>query len=312
MKKIFVTVLGIITLAIVAEYFLIPNIVMIKASAFVSTPAPAIHRMLLNKTSLAKWWPGKTTGDSLFYNNLLYKIKDGNITVIPVSVANDKLKLNSSLYLVSLSTDSTRLEWVGSAANSNNPVKRLQNYLQAKQVNRDFSVILQKMTTFYSDPVNIYGSAVKKALISDSLLLATAASFRHYPTTKDVYDLIDKLGAYIAFNKGRRTGFPMLNISTNDSIQYDVKVALPTDKPIKSSENFEQKRMPGKSVILFSEVKGGTYTCANALDQLQQYADDRQLRSPAIPFYSLVTDRRKETDSSTWITRVYFPVMLYQ
>jgi hypothetical protein len=312
MKKTLVTCCTIVIILVIGEYLLIPNIMPVKASALEGVPASALHRMLLDKNSMAKWWPGKISADNFYFNDFLYRIKDGNITVISVSLINERLILNSSLYLVSLSADSTRVEWVGSLATSNDPVKRFRNYLQAKHVNRDLSAILQKMTVFYREPKNIYGNEIKKALISDSLLIATAASFPYYPTTNEVYGVIDKLSAFIASNKGKKTGFPMVNISTNDSIQYDIKVAIPTDKPLPSSGNFEQKRMPGKSVILFSEVKGGPYICTNALNQLQKYADDRQLRAPAIPFYSLVTDRRKEADSGNWITRVYFPVMLYQ
>jgi hypothetical protein len=42
---------------------------------------------------------------------------------------------------------------------------------------------------------------------------------------------------------------------------------------------------------------------------VQKYKDDYQRVSPAIPFYSLITDRLKEPDSSKWITKIYFPVM---
>ena len=84
-------------------------------------------------------------------------------------------------------------------------------------------------------------------------------------------------------------------------------VAIPVSKSIPTNNNFLFKRMvPGK--ILVTEVKGGTYTTGEALKQLEIYRSDNHLRSPAIPFESLVTDRSREPDTSKWVTKIYYPV----
>jgi hypothetical protein len=65
--------------------------------------------------------------------------------------------------------------------------------------------------------------------------------------------------------------------------------------------------VPGK--ILVAEVKGGEQRVREAAANLQNYVDDYKLKSPAIPFESLVTDRTKETDTSKWITKLYYPIL---
>ena len=72
-----------------------------------------------------------------------------------------------------------------------------------------------------------------------------------------------------------------------------------------------QRTMPGRNVILFTQVKGGNGIATWALEQIKNYADDHHLKTPAIPYFSLVTDRRKEADTSKWITDIYYTVMIY-
>jgi hypothetical protein len=61
--------------------------------------------------------------------------------------------------------------------------------------------------------------------------------------------------------------------------------------------------------ILIGEVRGGDATTKNAFAEMHNYVVDHQMTSPAIPFISLVTDRKQEPDSSKWISRIYYPVM---
>jgi len=61
--------------------------------------------------------------------------------------------------------------------------------------------------------------------------------------------------------------------------------------------------------ILEGEVKNGPYTIDAAMEQLEVYRADHQYTSPAIPYQLLVTDRLKETDTSKWITKLYYPIL---
>jgi hypothetical protein len=197
---------------------------------------------------------------------------------------------------------------VGTVAASGNPVKRLFAYMKAREIRADMADIMEEIKKFYTVPGNIYRFDIKQELVTDSILISTSAGSNGYPTNEFIYNLIGKLRNYAAAMSAKQTGYPMLNISTANNINFEVKVALPVDKELPSAGDILQKRMPGGGNILVTEVKGGIWVTNEAMDQVKKYADDYMRVPPAIPFYSLITDRLKEPDSSKWVTKIYFPV----
>jgi len=65
--------------------------------------------------------------------------------------------------------------------------------------------------------------------------------------------------------------------------------------------------VPGK--YLTTEVTGGPGSVAAALSGLKDYIRDYQRTIMAIPFQSLVTDRMQVTDTTRWVTRIYYPIL---
>jgi hypothetical protein len=309
MKKWIIGFITITVTIIGSIYLFIPNTITIRNTIGINATRQGLYRMLLDKNSVEKWWPGKTTNDSFFFNDFTYRINNSNITVLPVFIKGQNVNLSTSLFLVALNKDSTQLEWVTSTTTSYNILKRFSAYLRAKKIKYDMATILQKMEVFYSVPKNIYDFEIKKELVMDSFLIATSGKCKGYPSNEFIYSLINKLRNYATLNIAKETGYPMLNINKTDSVNFDVKVAIPTDKLLSSSGEILQKRMPGRGNILVTEVTGGNSITKKAYDQVQKYADDYQRNSPAIPFYSLITDRLKEPDTTKWVTKIYFPVM---
>jgi hypothetical protein len=296
-------------LLVISVYIFIPNIVKLRANTAVKVTGSGINRMLSDKSNVAKWWPGKIVNDGFYFNDFMYKINNGNITVVPISINQKNKNISTSLFFVAITIDSTQLEWVGATVTSYNPVKRFFAYLKAKKINGDMDVVLQKMKGFYSIPENIYGCDIKKELVADSILVQTSGSCKGYPDNRFIYSLIDKLQKYTVLHAAKATGYPMLNIKVLDSINFEVKVALPVNKALPNSGDILQKRMLGRGNILVTEVKGGNIIANKAFIQIQKYAEDYQRTAPAIPFYSLITDRLKEPDTTKWITKIYCPVM---
>jgi hypothetical protein len=100
----------------------------------------------------------------------------------------------------------------------------------------------------------------------------------------------------------------MLNIEPFDSTNYLVKVALPLENLLPDNGDILQKRMLKDGNILVAKTEGGYAKTIEVFNQIKNYATDYKMSSPAIPFYSLITDRTKETDSSKWVTKIYYPV----
>ena len=91
-----------------------------------------------------------------------------------------------------------------------------------------------------------------------------------------------------------------MNLYTKDGITYLVRVAIPVDKQLPASGNISYKWMLGGGNILITEVKGGHAEIKKAYDQTELYVADHNRVAPAIPFQSMITDRRQEKDSTKW------------
>ena len=100
-----------------------------------------------------------------------------------------------------------------------------------------------------------------------------------------------------------------MNLYKKDSSVYLVRVAIPVDKKLPTSGNISYKWMLGGGNILITDVKGDKKEIRNAFDQTNLYISDHNKVTPAIPFQSMITDRRQEKDSTKWVTKIYFPVI---
>ena len=99
-----------------------------------------------------------------------------------------------------------------------------------------------------------------------------------------------------------------MNITKADSFRYQIMVAIPINKSLKSEGDIFIRRMLYNGNLLMTEVRGGRNTINNALVQLTNYVRDHQYTSPAIPYESPVTDRIAEPDTTRWVTRIYYPI----
>ena len=312
MRKLFFLIIVVLLILIASVYVFIPNFIPFSQGLLVNATRDGIYRSLQDEKNWDKWWPEKgdnKTGHVFSYHGFYYSLDDRKVTSITVSISKNDTRAITNLDLVSTNTDSADIVWQGVLPTSYNPIKRLQKYLEAKQINKDIGILIKNMRSFFSKPENIYGFAIRQEPVIDSILVSTFATAKGYPSTAFIYNLLNQLRDYVKNQSAKETGYPMLNIGTEDSINYLTRVAIPVDKELKSSGNISYKRMLGRGKILVTEVKGGPGSISNAFYQMKNYVSDYQRVAPAIPFLSLVTDRIKEPDSSKWITRVYYPVM---
>lgn len=168
--------------------------------------------------------------------------------------------------------------------------------------------IFNSLQSFLGKNENIYGFAINRTTVTDTLLMTTKVNLIHYPSTTEVYNLITRLKQYIFRQGAKETNYPMLHILKTDSNRYQTMVAIPVDTVIENNENFVFKRMvPGN--ILVAEVKGGSHKIENAFAEMETYVKDHALTPPAIPFELLITNRMNEPDTVKWITRIYYPIL---
>ena len=302
---------GLILLAILIGfvYFYIPGSLYLHTTVNFPTNPHGFHRHIMNEKNWTKWWPGEKKGDAYHFNNNQYRFIDTRINAVVVEISSDNFIDTTMLNVIPGITDSVTIFWEGSTKSPSSPFNRIGTYLSAVKIKKDMGVILDSLTTYYSKQQNIYGIEIRKEKVVDSTLLQNFTVSKGYPDIDLIYTLIDQLQEYTASQSAKQTGFPMLNISTEDSITYITKVAIPVDKRLASSGNMTYKWMLGRGNILVADVKGGPAAIRYAFEKIEEYVSDTKRIPPAIPFESLITDRRKERDTSKWVTRIYYPVM---
>ena len=317
MRKLIVAVLIIICLLLASIYLFIPTTIIIQKDVEIKMNQQAMKRLIMDENNWHKWWPdedsavvNKDTKQPVLFNGNTYSITDIKYSSVLFTIQhkNDELA-TSSLDIIAISKDTVKLYWEAVIATSKNPITRLQQYLSSRQIKKDMSILLNKIETFFSKPYNIYGIDIREELVVDSLLLSTYDSVKNYPSTEFIYSLIDKLKKYIDARDATITGDPMLNIFTKDSITYLVKVALPVNKKLPASGNITYKWMLPGGKILVTDITGDSKNVDRASRQMLLFVNDYQKIAPAISFFSLVTNRMQEKDSTKWVTRIYFPII---
>jgi hypothetical protein len=316
MKKWLLFSIALIVITIGLVYLFIPNFISFKSSVTLKANPLGVQRNLLEEVNWAGWWPKDastvSTGNSrknYVYDNYTYVIGEKRVSSILVNISNNDIKAITALNVLPIGYDSVGLSWDGVIATSYNPFRRLKIYFKSKEIQRDISEITDKMSTWFSKEENVYGFRIQNELVVDTTLISTYAPSENYPSTDFVYKLIDQLKNYIASQSAKETGAPMLNITHTDSVKYLVRVAIPVDKKLKPSGNISYRWMLGGGNIFTTEVKGGPYSVNRAIRQIENYMTEHRRMSPAIPFQSLITDRRAETDTSKWVTKIYYPVI---
>lgn len=316
MKKLLIVLLTFAALSIAAVYIFIPNIINFRCSVSVGAPQQALYRAIGEDNNWEGWWPGESKPDTgkagnwlYSYNGVTYRPTKKTATSLFFLNNTKKSNAESLLTFIHVKQDSTNFVWDAAVPTSYNPIKRLQIYFDVKNLKNNFNSILQKIKTFFSVTGNLYEFNIRNEKVVDSNLVSTFENTKDYPTMEFAYSLIDKLKQYISSKGAKETGYPMLNISTTDNITWLTRVAVPADKKLESSGNISYKWMLGGGNILITEVNGGPGRINKAMEQVENYIKDYQRIAAAIPFQSLVTDRRTVTDTSKWITRIYYPVI---
>jgi hypothetical protein len=315
MKKWIIVPIAFFPVALLATYVLLPAKINVAQSVSINCTHAAANRYVINDSNWVKWWPrnsspapaSETRMKSFPYKEYTFQPKQPMFDAIGVRIDAGDLNLNSRIVLIPQLKDSVTIQWLLEYKTGNNPFTRVNRYRQAEKLGRNLNSILAQLRMFLEKPENVYGISVKKTIVKDSLLISTKKLFTARPSTQDIYSLINKLKTHIQQHGARETGYPMLNIQQKTGGYFETMVAIPVNKELKEQNDIVVKKLVQGNVLV-AEVRGGEYTAGNAFLQMEKYSTDHHYESPAIPFYSLVTNRLTETDTAKWITRINYPV----
>ena len=300
MKKWTLILLLLVGILSAGFVFLLPETTIIHTEIRANVNPNATSRAMLDDNYLAKWWPGEVENSKdvkqLRFGEYQFRLVEKRLTALTFSVTKGNFSASVLLNFIPVSQDSTMLSW-DAAMHANNFSQRLSNFSRSGAFKKDLDDILQKVKAFFSNQSNLYEFKIDEVQVSDSTLISTSEVVKEYPSADFIYHLVGELKDYSDKNGAQVTGFPMLNINTEDSISYRVKVALPVNKTLPNSGNITFRGMLGGGNILVTEVKGGVWTVNKAFRVLDTYIHDFHRTPPAIPFQSLITDRRRENQT---------------
>ncbi|MEJ7828526.1 MAG: hypothetical protein WKF91_10030 [Segetibacter sp.] len=310
MKRLLFLIAVVVVLVISAIYIFIPKEIKIAEVVYVRCNETAGYRSLANDSNWKKWQPYKfsfvpNSNSSNYYFLPSQKYTEG----LEIIIKKDTSVYYSLISLLPIKVDSVRLEWTTTFFAGSNPFIRVQQYFRAREIKSNMKGIAGNLKSFLEKRENVYGMAITVEKVKDTFLVAKKIFSNSYPDTEVIYNLIDDLRSFLNSKGAKETNYPMLHVATRPgSNGYETMVAIPVNKVLSDSRDFAFKRMvPGN--ILAAQVTGGISTIKEGEAQLENFLQDYQFLSPAIPFQSLVTNRMNEKDTSKWITKLYYPIL---
>lgn len=297
MKKWIVAIIVVLVAAFIFLNFVLPSPGKVTVNKHIKASTATIYRVIANQQRLDRVLPGDFTLTKKLLNSVHI-----NTTI------NNKVAPGNIL-IVFNATDSSLVSWECAVPEANGFFSSISRRMLRNELENKLTTALESIDTFSTNPINTYGMNIIQTSTKDTSLLVTRFQTSAYPTNQEIYSHIDKLIKFAATKNAAQTGYPMLNVSTTDSITFRCMVALPVNREIETAYDAPISfvhMVPGR--FLTAEIKGGPYTIQRANEMMQLYFQDYKRTAMAIPFEYLVTSRLNETDTSKWITRIYAPV----
>lgn len=309
MKRWLAGTLFFMVLVISVIYFIIPSTYHISISLPIHARYNAAARVISQRHYWQQWWPGIVLSDSLYeYQQLHFTTGRMGLNTANVLVEKKEDKIAGTISAIFIENDSSAIEFQSQIPLSFNPISRVLLLLKARSIKKDVNEFMLAMQQKFETKRALYGIDIIQEKVKDSSLIALRRSFDIFPKSTEIYEMVQSLNNHIIEQGGVVVNPPMLNIYTEDSVQYEAMVALPVNKDLPVKAPYMLKKMVLGN-ILVAEVTGDIAAINKAQMELNNYVEDLQKVAPAIPYQSLVTNRLTQPDSSKWITRLYYPVL---
>ena len=308
MKKFIIAFIIGFGLLIGFSFFLIPSILTIDETTTIHASPPAALRVLQKEDYWKKWWP-TDSATQLTYGKTHFIIREKLHNQFKLDIVHKSDSIKSVLNIIPINYDTVQIEWIAVQKTSTNPFTRIRQYFSHAERKKEIRTILAAMNSYMGQQKNIYGIDFRREVVSDTLMVSIKKEFNAYPGVLQIDSMIQTLRKYILSQNAKAVDSPMLHVDEIGKDHFTAQVAIPTDKPLKNSGEIEFRRMV-QGYMLIADVKGGQATVQTAIAEIENMLRDFMRTSPAIPFELMITDRAKEPDTTKWITRIYYPVVL--
>jgi hypothetical protein len=307
-KKIFVGLLIVVIAALLLIQFIVPSQTSTKREIIIATTEGHVFDFLTHRKSWVLWWPGKVNFPEKEYslNNSTFTFQKASNSGVDLTIENGSAKINSKLTFIAADKGWIKIRWQADEILSNNPLKKLSQFLGFRNTDDDITNILNHLKIFFEDDKNVYKLDIKLAKVKDSVVLVKQVSLQQYPEANQIYNMVNTLKREISMKNALQVDSPMLNVNQVGN-RYDVMVGIPINKVIPAGKGtFLNKLVLGN--ILRATVVGGPDKVRRSVKQLENYRRDYGLVAPAMPFQQLITNRLSQKDTTKWVTDLYYPI----
>ena len=303
--KILSGIFLLIIVALIAVYFFIPSQFNVSIAAKVNCNTNAVSRIINNQWN--EVLNNKDIGG--VRNGYTYTVSQKFYNAANISIKHDDVDYTSNLVLFPVNNDSTAMQWSTQIQEGYNPFSKLVAYYKARALKNNMTGVMKQLRSYLENTACVYHYNITHTTLTDTTIISTKSLSNAYPSTAQVYALVQSLKQYINEQGAHATNYPMLNVRKTDS-GFLVMVGIPTDRKLPAKGGFYPKRfIPYENKILTTQVIGGTSSILEAYRQIELYMQDRSLEAPVIPFELMITDRSKEADTTKWVTKIFYPIV---
>lgn len=312
MKKWSIILVALIAIAVASVYLIIPSNLVVSSVTPMYTNYTSAVEYASNENQWGKWWPGKLekVGDKTMatYNDITYHIVGKSYNNTQIALEYNKETTIVNLAVAGFNHDSIKVICQYNDTARMNPLTRISRYNRAVYIKQNIQEIMQKLQFFLEKSSNIYGYNIISTMVKDTALMTTKTYINHAPSTADVYILVNQLRNHIVQHGGTIVNAPMMNVTKESETSYKLMVAIPVNHGLPETNTIQLKRMVIGRILESDSIKGGPSTIDHSFKMFEKYFSDFKHTSPAIPYQQILTDREKETDTTKWVTRFYYPI----
>jgi hypothetical protein len=298
----------VVFIVLIGVIFSLPKQKQYTDKILVNCTPTAATRVMSDLKNWKLWWPGEIQEDSLFsFKHQPIQIQTILLNGFYANISLQDIPAFIDIQFLSAPNKQSEFSYTYTFYYSKNPLIKLVQLFKIGTAKAELDLLLNGIKSNLEDVKKVYGFEIIEERVPNATHISTKKEFNHYPNTEEIYRSVDALYNYISENQAKAVNAPIYNIFTPDDKHYQLMVAIATDRPLPTNNTFLFKEMVRGKIIVGKSI-GPKTTIDQCLKQVEYFVKDHGRSSPAIQFNRLITDRRKEKDSTKWITTINYPV----
>ena len=216
-------------------------------------------------------------------------------------------------FILEPSGDATKVTWTMNGTWGKNPLMKLMgNMMITGAIESDYDKSLANLKEIAeAKPVYSYSITITEEQAEPIKYLGITESIN----MEDGADVGEKMGqlfgelmAYVTSHKVEMAGMPLTVYPKIDETGFDMECALPVKEAIEvEGDRITYKEFSGGKVVKGVHM-GDYHQLESSHNEVNEYISNNALNVSGAPWEIYVTDPGEVTDTSQWVTHIFYPV----